>query len=293
MKSYTIEQLVRLGISWVWMGLEGQNSSYAKLSGVKTRDLVKELQAHGIRVLGSTIIGLEEHTPDNIRDAIDYAVSHDTVFHQFMLYTPLPGTPLYEEHKAKHLLLDEKEMPVADIHGQYRFNYHHPHIAQGQETTFLQNAFSLDFMKNGPSLARMIRVMMDGWRLYKNHPDPCVRTRLENEIRPFRTTYAAAVFAMKMWFRKERTLYRKLKSILSDMYKEFGWKTRIIASTLGLIGCFTIWVEKKRLAQGWTYEPPTFYEKNARALELERSIRVEERVRMSRKHLELPRAAMF
>ena len=29
-KSYAIEQLVGLGISWVWMGVEGENSQYAK-----------------------------------------------------------------------------------------------------------------------------------------------------------------------------------------------------------------------------------------------------------------------
>ena len=54
LRSYTIEQLVRLGISWVWMGIEGRNSQYAKLKGIDTCALVRELQSHGIRVLGST-----------------------------------------------------------------------------------------------------------------------------------------------------------------------------------------------------------------------------------------------
>src|SRR5690606_15916345 len=36
LRSYTIDQLVRLGVSWVWMGLEGKNSQYAKLSGSDT-----------------------------------------------------------------------------------------------------------------------------------------------------------------------------------------------------------------------------------------------------------------
>jgi hypothetical protein len=55
-QSYTIDQLVRLGIGWVWMGLEGESSAYDKLKGVDTRALVKLLQSHGIRVLGSSII---------------------------------------------------------------------------------------------------------------------------------------------------------------------------------------------------------------------------------------------
>ena len=100
LRSYTIDQLVRLGISWVWMGIEGCNSHYTKLQGIDTFELVRELQSHGIRVLGSTIIGLENHTPENIDEAIDYAARHDTDFHQFMLYTPIPGTPLHAELAA-------------------------------------------------------------------------------------------------------------------------------------------------------------------------------------------------
>ncbi len=128
LRSYTIDQLVRLGISWVWMGIEGCNSQYAKLHGIDTFELVRELQSHGIRVLGSTIIGLENHTPENIDAAIDHAARHDTDFHQFMLYTPIPGTPLHAELTAKGVMKDPSQFDEADIHGQSIFNYRHPHI---------------------------------------------------------------------------------------------------------------------------------------------------------------------
>ena len=269
LKSYTMEQLIRLGISWAWMGLEGEDSTYAKLSGIETREFVQELQSHGIRVLGSTIIGLENHTSDNIEQVIDYAISHDTVFHQFMLYTPVPGTPLYEQHQKDGTILDEEERPAADNHGQYRFNYRHEHIKDGKETEYLRSAFSRDFEKNGPSLARMIRTMLNGWKRYKNHPDPCIRKRLAWEIKYLKTTYAAAVWAMKRWYRDDQRMHDMIGSLLSDIYKEFGWKTRIIAPLLGIYAHTTIRREQKRLADGWTYEPSIFYEKNAKALELE------------------------
>ena len=101
LESYTIEQLTGLGIGWVWMGLEGENSAYQKLRGVDTRRLVQRLQAHGVRILGSSIIGLEDHNPENIGAAIDHAVSHNTVFHQFMLYTANPGTPCTKRTVAR------------------------------------------------------------------------------------------------------------------------------------------------------------------------------------------------
>ena len=177
LQSYTMEQLVGLGISWVWMGLEGENSQYSKLRSVDTRLLVKTLQSNGIRVLGSSIIGLEHHTPENIGQIIDYAISHETDFHQFMLYTPIPGTPLFEQHRKAGTLLTDDEISPADAHGQYRFNYRHRYIHDGREGKYLLNAFERDFEKNGPSLARLIETTLNGWQKYKSHPDSRIRKR--------------------------------------------------------------------------------------------------------------------
>ncbi|MCP4378838.1 MAG: radical SAM protein, partial [bacterium] len=100
LRKYTIEQLVSLGISWIWMGLEGDDSQYTKLHEMDAHNLISDLQSHGIRILGSSIIGMENHTVDNMDEAIDFAVKYDTDFHQFMLYTPIPGTPLHAELAA-------------------------------------------------------------------------------------------------------------------------------------------------------------------------------------------------
>ncbi|MBW1838183.1 MAG: cobalamin-dependent protein, partial [Deltaproteobacteria bacterium] len=269
LRSYRMDQLVRLGIAWVWMGLEGENSQYQKLKDIDTRSLVKLLQSHGIRVLGSTIIGMENHTPENIHQVIDYAIRHETDFHQFMLYTPNPGTPLYEQHRKDGTLLPEAEFPVADAHGQYRFNYRHRHIHDGLEEQFLIDAFRRDFEVNGPSLARMIRTLLNGWQRYRNHPDKSIRNRFAWEIKPLRTTHAAAVWAMKKWYRNNESIAKKMDSLLGDIYKALGWKTRMIAPLIGRALFTTLKKEEKRLADGWSYEPDSFYEKNAAALAIE------------------------
>jgi hypothetical protein len=103
---YTMRELVELGVSWIWMGLESPRAGYLKLQGRDTLGLTRELRQHGIKVLGSTIVGLEHHTPDNIEGEIEHAISHATDFHQFILYTPIPGTPLYQEMQEKQRLLD-------------------------------------------------------------------------------------------------------------------------------------------------------------------------------------------
>ncbi len=262
-RSYTIDQLIRLGVSWVWMGIEGRNSQYAKLDGIDTLELVKELQSHGIRVLGSTIIGLEDHTPENIDDAIEHAARHDTDFHQFMLYTPIPGTPLHAELTAKGIMKDESEFDQADIHGQHVFNYRHQHIKDGQEGEFMTRAFDRDFQRNGPSTMRIVRTTLAGWRRYKNHPDPRVRRRYEWEARELGTTFSAAVKAAQLYYRHDPAMHAKMTALLKELYREFGWKSRFFGEVGGRWVLGRIRREEKRLAAGWTYEPPTFYERNA------------------------------
>ena len=260
LRLYTMEQLVSLGITWVWMGLEGKDSRYVKVNGIDTRKLVRTLQSHGIRVLGSTIIGLEEHTPENIDAAIDYAVSHDTDFHQFALYTPLPGTPLYAEHEAAGTLLDADECPAADAHGECRFNFRHPHIIGGRETEFLLRAFHRDLEVNGPSVIRVARTMLQGWQRYKNHPSRRIRDRFAWYTRGLAIVYTGVLWAARHWFRGEPALAEELARLLKDIYREFGLKSRLAAPLIGRYVRFMMAREDRRLRRGWTYEPQTFCE---------------------------------
>jgi radical SAM superfamily enzyme YgiQ (UPF0313 family) len=264
-QSYSFEELVSLGISWIWMGLEGENSRYGKLQGIRTQDLVRELQSHGIRVLGSTIIGLEQHTPENIDEAIEYAVEHDTDFHQFMLYMPLPGTPLYKEFTEKGIMLDEDQLPLPDAHGQYRFNYRHAGIPQGMETELLERAFRKDMEVNGPSLLRVVRTTLAGWKRYKKHPDPRIRRRYRQEVRSMLPAFSAATAAAVRYYRNNPVQHEKISALLRDVKREFGLRSRIYAAVGGRYVLGKLREEESRLADGWTYEPPTFYEANEAA----------------------------
>jgi hypothetical protein len=262
LKNYSIEELVGLGISWVWMGLEGESSQYAKLRGIDTRSLVAELQSHGIRVLGSSIVGLEEHNPATIDAAIDHAVSHRTDFHQFMLYTPIPGTPLHAELAAQGRLKESSEFEPGDIHGQSIFNYRHPRIPPGAETEMLVRAFTRDFEINGPSVARIVSTTLAGWRRYKTHPDARLRNRYAWESRELGTTYAAVVAAARSFCRNDPRVRRALARLLAELQSEFGAKARLAALIGGPFLRWRMSAEQRRMENGWTYEPPTFYDFN-------------------------------
>jgi radical SAM superfamily enzyme YgiQ (UPF0313 family) len=263
LRSYTIDQLIRLGLSWVWLGLEGENSGYSKLDQIDTFELVRELRSHGVRVLGSTIIGLEQHSPDNIDEVIDWAVRHDSDFHQFMLYSPSPGTPFFHEMDERGLLKRDDEFPWADWHGQLAFSWRHPRITQGQETEYILRAFHQDFDVNGPSVLRGVRTLLEGWKRYKSHPDLRVRRRFRRETRGLAKSGVAAVAAGREYYRERPAQYARLTTLLDELCEEFGPQARQIAEVAGPVLLEQLRAEEKRLAEGWTYEPPTFYEINA------------------------------
>ncbi len=263
LRQYTMDQLVRLGISWVWMGLEGKDSQYNKLNGTDVHQLVREMRENGIKIMGSSIIGLETHTVENIHEVHAYAASYNTDFHQFMLYTPVNGTPLYRELTAAGKMKSVEEVDYADTHGQYKFNYRHPSIPDGAETAMLQGAFEYDFQQNGPSTVRVVETTLMGYLKHRHHPSTRVQRRYAWEAIPMISSYAPLVAYAKSHFRKSNpTVSRWAGELLDKIYAAFGWKARL----MGLIGPiylgFKVRAEEKRLANDWVYDPPTFYERN-------------------------------
>ncbi|MGA8153462.1 MAG: cobalamin-dependent protein [Terriglobales bacterium] len=259
-RKYSMQELVELGISWLWMGLESPRSDYAKLQGVDTRQLTHELREHGIRVLGSTIVGLEHHTCDNIAGEIEYAIAHNTDFHQFMLYTPVPGTPLFQQMSEQGRMLEG--IDLADVHGQYKFNFKHAAISRDDSKRFLDWAFWRDFERNGPSLYRICQTMLQGWKRYKDYPDARVRERFTREMTKLGTTYNAALWTMEHKFRKiNLEVSEQIHGLRREVEKEFGLAARVTANLLGPVLLWTTRREEKRLASGKTYEPPTIIER--------------------------------
>jgi radical SAM superfamily enzyme YgiQ (UPF0313 family) len=250
---YRHEELVELGIASIWIGLESPQSRYAKLAGADTVKLASELRAHGIVLLGSTIIGLEHHTPENITAEIEHAVAHDTDLHQFMLYTPVPGTPLYREMREQGRLLD---VDLADIHGQEAFNFRHAAISREESRSFLDWAFQRDFERNGPSLFRICRTSFAGWMRHKDHPNPRVRQRIHREARVLRHAYAASLWAMERRLRDTNAAVAdRVRALRQELEREFGIVAALASRLLGPLLSWTSAREERRYARGKSYNP--------------------------------------
>ncbi|MBN1269580.1 MAG: hypothetical protein JXB04_08335, partial [Kiritimatiellae bacterium] len=178
-KAFGIENMLRLGVSMVWIGFESRSGGeYAKNAGLDGAALVRELRDHGISVLGSAILCMEHHTPDNIADDIDYAVGLNADMVQFMLYTGMPVTRLYEEHKARGLL--KADLPYEEWHGQNMMNWNHAAFPNGEAKHWLDLAFRRDFEVNSSSIYRMTDTALRGYRRLSGMTsrDACLEARM-------------------------------------------------------------------------------------------------------------------
>ena len=177
-----------------------------------------------------------------------------------MLYTPVPGTPLYKEMSEQGRMLDDVDL--ADVHGQFKFNFRHGAISREDSKRFLDWAFWRDFEMNGHSLYRMCQTMLQGWRRYKDYPDARIRERFEREVSKLSSAYNAALWVMEREFKKvNREVSLRIRALRREVEKEFPVVSRVTARLLGPILLWTTRREEKRLAKGRTYEPPTFVER--------------------------------
>ena len=67
----------------------------------QAREATKILKKYGIRILGFFMIGLPGDTKETIEDTINFAIELSPDIFSFLITTPLPGTEMFEEYKAK------------------------------------------------------------------------------------------------------------------------------------------------------------------------------------------------
>lgn len=64
------------------------------------KDAAQACAAHGIRVIASIVLGLDQDSREDMRRAVDFAKSINAYQLQPAILTPFPGTPLFDEYEA-------------------------------------------------------------------------------------------------------------------------------------------------------------------------------------------------
>jgi radical SAM superfamily enzyme YgiQ (UPF0313 family) len=172
-----LDILVRLGVTFIWLGVESKKEIYIKNKNINFHDLIMELKKRGISVLASSILFLEEHDKKTIWEDVDFATSLNPDYLQFMQLGPIPGTKLYNDYEQEGKLI--KDLPYESQHGQGRIWFHHDHFTRDESKDFTRLAFEIDYNRNGPSMLRAIKTAFQGYLYCKNHPNKFVSMRTE------------------------------------------------------------------------------------------------------------------
>ncbi len=179
-RAFGLDNMVRLGVSFVWIGFESatRSGNYAKNEGVDARLLTRELRDRGITVLASGILCAEHHTPANIQAEIDFMVGLEADMVQFMLLTPLPVTALYRDMQQKGLL--REELPFEEWHGQKELSWRHPAFPGDAPARWLEKAFRADHEANSSTMYRVVETAFRGWKRLADLPrrDACLEQRM-------------------------------------------------------------------------------------------------------------------
>ncbi len=153
-----LDILVRMGITFIWIGVESKKELYAKNKGTDFQDLFSELKKRGISVLASLIMFFEDHDKKNIWEDVDFVTSLNPDYLQFSPLGPIPGTQLYDDYDKQDKLI--RDVPYAAQHGQGKIWFNHDNFKRDETDTLLRLAFEIDYNRNGASMLRAIETTL-------------------------------------------------------------------------------------------------------------------------------------
>lgn len=246
-----LDYLCRLGVTFIWLGVESQYGDYAKNRGVDFPRLVGELRRRGISVLTSAILFTDAHDRVSLPRDIDFTIGLAADFVQFMELGPFPGTRLYAEYQQQGRLL--AEVPWAEQHGQDKIWFTHPVFAREETAALLTAAFRADYERNGASLLRMLLTLLRGYDYLRQHADPQVRARAE-AVRRQLLTMRAMLPAARLFAATDgdRKLLTEIRARYRQAFGAMPLRTALLAGGVCLLASW----ERLRLAAGLTVRQP-------------------------------------
>ena len=225
------EFLARMGVHFLWIGVESKHEIYEKNKGIDLKAMIRSLRDHGIGVIASGILFLEQHDQDTIWDDIRFVVDLKSDFVQFMQLGPLPGTQLYHDYDSKGLL--KKDIPYEEWHGQHQIWFNHPHFTLEESDQFLREAFRYDYDTQGSSLLRLCDTVIRGYETLARYEGSWMARRREG-LRQVAISYRVVLGTLRRLAHNDRarTLAEQVIAKYERALGPLSLKQRIISQVV-------------------------------------------------------------
>ncbi len=125
-----IKLLKAAGLRLVYVGVESSNHVVLKdmkrftVEHDKQYKVIKKCEDAGIKVKTMFIIGNPEDTKETIIQSIEYSKYLPSLYSQFSVFTPYPGTPVYNDYKD---LISDKKL---ENFNQYNLVFKHKNLSK-------------------------------------------------------------------------------------------------------------------------------------------------------------------
>ncbi len=143
-----MDLMTRAGCSIVYIGFESINpetlKGYNKHQSVDDiKESIRRFHEYGIRIHGMFVFGGDADTADTIRETADFALEAKIDSIQFMMLTPMPGTPLYEQLESEGRIITYDWSLYEGQHAVFKPVMISPEDLQNETVKALKKFYSL------------------------------------------------------------------------------------------------------------------------------------------------------
>ena len=215
---FGVEKLAEMGAETIWIGRESRFPDYPKNRNIDMKSLIDELRSNGIKTILSSILLLDGHTKENIKEDIDEHLACRPTFSQFSHYAPIPQTPLWKKMHDEGRLIPG--IPWEEMHAFNEPWFYHPHFTAQEARDIQEKAYRRDFQELGPSPLRAIEAEYEGWKNLHQSDKPYFRAKadfLSQQIKRHKILLAAMYYLVPTAHMREL-----IKDLLRQMEESFG-----------------------------------------------------------------------
>ena len=141
------EILKNAGVKLIYVGIESSdenvrnNSKRTSEKNLNQIDKINYLESLGIKVKTMYILGLPTDTKESFLNTLDYAKKINSTYAQFSVFTPYPGTPVFQEFKNKITAKKFEDFT------QWQLVFQHPNFTNLDISNLLSKAYNNYYLR--------------------------------------------------------------------------------------------------------------------------------------------------
>ncbi len=171
--NYDIEELAAMGVAHIWIGIESYESDFKKREGRDIHEVFNELHSLGITTTGSSVFGLDHHTPEKLPREVDFVISLAPTTVQLSNLMPSEGTPL-RRRLEKEKRIKKVGFKDADLYSEV---IQHPNFESGSIVNAIFEGYDKIYEALGPSIFRIYNTWFTGYQNLKKTANPHLKRR--------------------------------------------------------------------------------------------------------------------